>query len=259
MKETSILLVEDHKELRESLEESLAFTTNVMAVSNGIDCLETLKKVIPDLILLDIMLPFPLDGFSILRILKNDPRLSAIPVILMSALNSDDKISMGLELGANDYLVKPLRINELLLKVKNLVSIRKEIKNQLEKKSMLKQEDGDLASFEMNFKKNFSTAIDALIDNNALSVQDLAEKLAMSVSTLERWVIKYYNITPQKYIIRSRLMKAEMMLRQNLGSIKDIAYTTGFNSEPYFCACFKKEYGKSPLAFKKHVAETGKE
>ncbi|MDP1817298.1 MAG: response regulator, partial [Leadbetterella sp.] len=138
MKDTTILMVEDHKELRESLEESLSFTTNVIAVSNGIDCLEMLKKEIPDLILLDIMLPFPLDGFSILRILKNDPRLAGIPVILMSALNSDEKISMGLELGANDYLVKPLRINELLLKVKNLVGIRKEIKNQLEKKSLLK-------------------------------------------------------------------------------------------------------------------------
>lgn len=255
MKDTTILMVEDHKELRESLEESLSFTTNVIAVSNGIDCLEMLKKEIPDLILLDIMLPFPLDGFSILRILKNDPRLAGIPVILMSALNSDEKISMGLELGANDYLVKPLRINELLLKVKNLVGIRKEIKNQLEKKSLLKNEGGDMSSLEMSFKKNFSSAVDELMDNNTLTVQDLAEKLSMSISTLERWVIKYHNTTPQKYIIRTRLMKAEMMLRQNLGSIKDIAYTTGFNSEPYFCACFKKEYGKSPLAFKKSVGE----
>jgi DNA-binding response OmpR family regulator len=253
MNGTSILLVEDHKELRESLEESLAFTTDVTAVSNGFDCLETLKKHIPDLILLDILLPFPLDGFSILRILKNDTKLSAIPVILMSALNSDDKISMGLELGANDYLVKPLKINELLLKVKNLVGIRKEIMNQLEKKSLLKEEDSDLSSFEMTFKKNFITAVDELFDDNTLTVQDLAGKLSMSISTLERWVVRFYTITPQKFIIRSRLIKAEMMLRQNLGSIKDIAYTTGFNSEPYFCACFKKEYGKSPLAFKKEV------
>ncbi len=251
MKDTTILMVEDHKELREFLEKSLPITTKVTAVSNGIDCLEMLKKEIPDLILLDIMLPFPLDGFSILRILKNDPRLVGIPVILMSSFNSDDKISMGLELGANDYLVKPFKINELLLKIKNLVSIRKEIKNELEKKSLLNEEEKEISSFEMSFKKNFITAVDELMDNNSLTVQELAEKLSMSISTLERWATKYYNTTPQKFIIRSRLMKAEMMLRQNLGSIKDIAYTTGFNSNPYFCACFKKEYGISPLAFKK--------
>ncbi len=251
MKDTTILMVEDNKELRESLEESLSFTTKTIAVANGIDCLEVLKKVIPDLILLDLMLPFPLDGFSILRILKNDPKLVGIPVIIMSALNSDDKISLGLELGANDYLVKPLKINELLLKVKNLVEIRKEIKHQLEKSSLLKDVDQLQSSFEMTFKKNLSEAVNELIDNNTLTVQHLAEKLSMSISTLERWVIKYYNNTPQKYIIQSRLIKAEMMLRQDLGSVKDIAYTTGFNSEPYFCACFKKEYGVSPLAYKK--------
>ncbi|MFW1373565.1 response regulator, partial [Vibrio parahaemolyticus] len=76
-----------------------------IAVSNGIDALAVLKSEIPDIILLDIMLPFPLDGFSILRILKNDVKLAAIPVVLMSAINSDDKISMGLEMGANDYIV----------------------------------------------------------------------------------------------------------------------------------------------------------
>lgn len=255
MKDATILLVEDHKDLREFLEQTLSLTTKVTAVSNGIDCLEMLKKGIPDMILLDLMLPFPLDGFSILRILKNDPRLSGIPVILMSSINSDEKISMGLELGANDYLVKPFKINELLLKTKNLINIRKEIKNQLEKKSLLNEEESEISSFEMSFKKNFSAAVDVLMDNNELNVQELAEKLSMSISTLERWTIKYYNSTPQKFIIRSRLIKAEMMLRQNLGSIKDIAYTSGFNSEPYFCACFKKEYGKSPLAFKKSVVE----
>lgn len=255
MKVNNILMVEDNKELRESLEESLSFTYKIIAVANGIECLEILKKEIPDLILLDLMLPFPLDGFSILRILKNDPQLVGIPVIIMSAINSEDKINLGLELGANDYLVKPLRINELLLKVKNLVSIRKEIKHQIEKSSLLKDDEQLHSSFEMIFKKNLNTAINELIDDNALNVQQLAEKLSMSISTLERWVIKYYNNTPLKYIIQSRLIKAEMMLRQDLGSIKDIAYTTGFNSAPYFCASFKKEYGKSPLEYKKSLSD----
>ncbi|MFT2603989.1 response regulator, partial [Escherichia coli] len=82
----------------------------------------------------------PLDGFSILRILKNDVKLAAIPVVLMSAINSDDKISMGLEMGANDYIVKPFKINDLLLKVKNLVALKKEMQNQFEKQLFLKEE-----------------------------------------------------------------------------------------------------------------------
>jgi DNA-binding response OmpR family regulator len=249
----TILLVEDHKQLRESLEESLAFSMKVIAVSNGIDCLAVLKNEVPDIVLLDIMLPFPLDGFSILRILKNDANLATIPVILMSAINSDEKISMGLEMGANDYLVKPFKVNDLMLKIKNLVTIRKEILNQLVKQVLLKEEENAHTDFEMDFKRKFNAAIEEVIDDNRVTVLQIAEKLSMSISTLERWVIKHYNLTPKKYIIRSRLMKAEMMLRQNLGSIKDIAYTAGFNSAPYFCACFKKEYGISPMSFKKEA------
>lgn len=251
MNQPTVLMVEDHKELRESLQESLSYSTRVVAVSNGIDALAVLKTTLPDVILLDIMLPFPLDGFSILRILKNDTNLAAIPVILMSAINSDDKISMGLEMGANDYIVKPFKINDLLLKVKNLVAIRKEMMQQFEKQMILKEEASSAMNFEQTFKKNFNMIVEETIDESSFSVQDIAEKMSMSVSTLERWVLRYYQMTPKKYIIRSKLMKAELMLRQNLGSVKDIAYTTGFNSAPYFCACFKKEYGRSPLAFKR--------
>ncbi len=248
-------MLEDIKELTESVQESLSFTYKIISVANRIECLEILKKELPDLIILDLMLSFPLDKFSIIRILKNDPQLVGIPVIIMSAINSEDKINLRLELGANDYLVKPLNINELLWKVKKLVSIRKVIKLHFEKKILPKDDEQLHSSFEMIFKKNLSTAINELIDDNTLNVQQLAEKLSMSISTLERRVIKYYSNTPQKYIIHSRLLKAEMMLRQDLGSIKDIAYTTGFNTSPYFCTCFKKEYGISPLVYKKSMSD----
>jgi len=69
---SQILVVEDNKSLRESISEALSITHNVNAVENGILALDYLKATIPDLILLDVMLPFPIDGFSILRILKND-------------------------------------------------------------------------------------------------------------------------------------------------------------------------------------------
>ncbi len=254
MKANNFLMLEDNKELRESLQESLSFSYKIIAVANRIECLKVLKKEMPDLILLDLLLSFPLDKFSILRILKNDPQLVDIPVIIMSAINSEDKINLRLELGENDYLVKSLKINQLLLKLKNLKNIQKVIKLHFEK-SLVIDDEQIHSSFEMIFKKNLSTAINELIDDNTLNVHQLAEKLSMSISTLERRVIKYYSNTPQKYIVQSRLLKAEMMLRQDLGSIKDIAYTTGFNTSPYFCTCFKKEYGISPLVFKKSISD----
>lgn len=91
-----ILVVEDNRSFREVIFESLSSSFEVQVAKNGIQALEFLKQTIPDLVLLDIMLPFPLDGFSILRILKSEQRLSSVPVIIMSALSSDNNITLSL-------------------------------------------------------------------------------------------------------------------------------------------------------------------
>lgn len=246
---SKILIVEDNKSLRETVSEALLISHNVKAVDNGILALDYLKTTIPDLILLDVMLPFPIDGFSILRILKNDTRLSSIPVILMSALNSDEKITTGLEMGANDYIVKPFRMQEMSLKIRNLITIKNSIVNKMEKEIVLKMPFQNQEGFENIFKQRFESIVEKISDESSMSIQDIAEEMSMSISTLERWVKKMYQVTPKKYILNHKLFKAEIMLRQQMGTVKDIAYLLGFNSVPYFCLCFKKLYGKSPKAY----------
>lgn len=246
---SQILVVEDNKSLRESVSEALSITHNVNAVENGILALDYLKTTIPDLILLDVMLPFPIDGFSILRILKNDTRLSSIPVILMSALNSDEKITTGLEMGANDYIVKPFRMQEISLKIRNLITIKNSIVNKMEKEIVLKMPFQHQEGYENVFMQRFESIVEKISDDSVMSIHDIANEMSMSISTLERWVKKMYNVTPKKYILNHKLFKAEIMLRQQMGTVKDIAYLLGFNSVPYFCLCFRNFYGKSPKAY----------
>lgn len=246
---SQILIVEDNSALRDTLFETLSINHQVKAVENGILALDYLKNTIPDLILLDIMLPFPIDGFSILRILKNDTRLSTIPVILMSALSSDEKITMGLEMGANDYIVKPFRIQEISLKIRNLVSIKNSIVNKMEKEMVLRMPLQHQEGFENIFKQRFESIVEKISEESSMTIHDIANEMSMSISTLERWVKKMYNVTPKKYILNHKLFKAEIMLRQQMGTVKDIAYLLGFNSVPYFCLCFRNFYGKSPKAY----------
>ena len=246
---SGILIVEDNKSLRETISEALLMNHHVKTVENGILALEYLKTSIPDLILLDVMLPFPIDGFSILRILKNDTRLSSIPVILMSALNSNEKITTGLEMGANDYVVKPFRIHEVSLKIRNLLTLMNSIVNKIEKEFILKAPFQNQEGFEKLFRQRFESIVEKINDESSVSIHAIAEEMAMSISTLERWVKKLYSVTPKKYILHHKLLKAELMLRQQMGTVKDIAYLLGFNSVPYFCLCFRNLYGKSPKAY----------
>jgi len=246
-----ILLIDDYMPLRLSLSDYLSESYKVYSVANGIDALELLKNLDINIIILDIMLPFPLDGFSILRILKNDKNLASIPVIIISALDQEDKILFGLENGANDYIVKPFSDKQLKYKINNLLSIKKGIVKDLETKDF--QEKYTLNElpdiFEINFKKRFDNIIENHLTENNHTVSEIAEKMSTSVASLERWVKKIYGVSPKKYILNFKLRKAEIMLRQKMGSVKDVSYALGFNSVSYFCTRFKQQYKKTPRSY----------
>ena len=119
MEAKTILVVEDHAQTRELITYNLeAAGYTVRAVENGVRALELAARIRPSLVLLDVMLPGGMDGLEICRTLKSDPRLKAVPVIMLTARGDEVDRIVGLELGAEDYVVKPFSPRELLLRVK---------------------------------------------------------------------------------------------------------------------------------------------
>jgi len=119
MKKPSILLVEDEENLQEALKLNLELEDyDVTSAWNGIEALELIQKEHFDLLILDVMLP-ELDGISVvetIRLQNND-----IPVLILSAKNSSADRVLGLKKGADDYLTKPINLEELLLRVSKLL------------------------------------------------------------------------------------------------------------------------------------------
>jgi len=113
-----ILIVEDHEDTRELLEYNLSASGfEVRAVRDGTAALEVVRPFQPDLVLLDLMLP-GMDGLEICRKLKKYPDTSATPVIMLTAKGEEVDRIVGLELGADDYVVKPFSPRELILRIK---------------------------------------------------------------------------------------------------------------------------------------------
>jgi len=113
-----ILIVEDHEDTRELLEYNLSASGfEVRAVRDGTAALEVVRPFQPDLVLLDLMLP-GMDGLEICRKLKKNPDTSATPVIMLTAKGEEVDRIVGLELGADDYVVKPFSPRELILRIK---------------------------------------------------------------------------------------------------------------------------------------------
>ena len=105
-KKAFILLVEDDKFLRELLVRKLeAVGFKISTAVDGRDALKKVKEELPELVLLDLVLP-GVDGFDILKEIKEDSSTSKIPVIILSNLGQREEVERGLKLGANDYLIK---------------------------------------------------------------------------------------------------------------------------------------------------------
>ncbi len=113
----TILLLEDHPLIRENIAEMLLLKSfEVIESANGIEGLEELKKKLPDLILCDIMMPL-LDGYEFLLEVKKHKNTAKIPFIFISAKTEKKEIQYGIDLGADDYIVKPFDQDELFSKI----------------------------------------------------------------------------------------------------------------------------------------------
>lgn len=122
MEKRKILVVEDEPTIAKTLRLGLeAEGFEVGLAEDGLECLKSVRKEQPDLILLDVMLP-KFDGFKVCRLLKFDKNTSHIPIILCSARNSEADRERGRKAGADDYVIKPFDLNGLVEMVRERVT-----------------------------------------------------------------------------------------------------------------------------------------
>jgi two-component system phosphate regulon response regulator PhoB len=120
-----ILVVDDEKDILDLVEYNLKQEGyKVTCVMTGEEALETARLKKPDLILLDLLLP-GVDGFEVCKILKRDPETQDIPVVMLTAKSEDIDVVTGLELGADDYIVKPFSPRILIARVRTVLRKKK--------------------------------------------------------------------------------------------------------------------------------------
>ncbi len=121
MAKEKILVVDDEEDILDLIKYNLERESyNVTCVESGELCLEKVREIMPELIILDLMLP-GIDGLSVCRILKNDSKTQHIPVIMLTAKGEESDIVTGLELGAEDYIPKPFSTKVLVARVRTVI------------------------------------------------------------------------------------------------------------------------------------------
>jgi signal transduction histidine kinase/ligand-binding sensor domain-containing protein/DNA-binding response OmpR family regulator len=256
---TIILIVEDNYDMREYIKESLVQRTLLVdgdylieEAVNGEQGIRKAQKIIPDLIISDMMMP-KMDGNELVRILKNDEKTSHIPIILLTAKAAQEDKLDGLETGADDYLTKPFDIKELQIRIKNLISIRKKLQEKYSKiDNLIPEEKGQkLSSIDEKFMSKVGEVIEKHISEEEFNIEEFCGEVAMSRTQLHRKIKALTGKSTSLYIRSVKLAKAKKMIENQIGNISEVAYSLGFSSPTYFTRCFKEEFGYPPSDIKK--------
>ncbi|MCC6254380.1 MAG: response regulator, partial [Ignavibacteriaceae bacterium] len=222
---------------------------NILLAENGEVGLEIIQHSLPDLIISDVMMP-GMDGIEFCKKIKTDWRTSHIPVILLTAKATQQSKIEGLETGADDYMTKPFNFTELSIRIKNLISQRRQLKERFSKEIIVTAETLTTNSIDKELIQKINTAIEKNLSNENFTSDNLAEELFVSRSQLNRKLNAIANQGPGEFIRNYKLKRAAQMIVENKLSITQIAYEVGFGSPAQFTRAFQKYFKCLPSEFK---------
>tara|TARA_Y100000385_G_scaffold273823_1_gene316185 strand:- start:6174 stop:10310 length:4137 start_codon:yes stop_codon:yes gene_type:complete len=240
----TILIVEDNAELRNYLKTELHEDYKVKAARNGKEGLEIAIKLIPDLIISDVMMPI-MDGFEMCSKIKNDLRISHIPLLMITAKGMQIDRVKGIDSGADVYLNKPFNMNVLRSHLTQLINSRQILFNKYYN-GISDEELKNTTSLDKQFITNILKYIHENINDADLNVENLADELLISRSKLYRKIKALTGNTANEFIKNIRLEKAKQLLEHSEYSISEISFKVGFSSPSYFTKCYKIHFGILP-------------
>lgn len=246
----TILVIDDNPEILTLLADTLA-DYNVVTAESADKGLEFIRHTVPALIISDIMMPGT-DGMELTRQLKGNRHTMHIPLILLSAKNSNDEKVAGIESGADAYVGKPFSPNYLKAVVKRLLESRSHLREYYNTSaSAYEYSDGRLIHREdKEYLQRVVTFIDEHIDDSELSPELLAAHLKTSVRNLYRKFKELDEVTPNDFIKNHRMAYAAKLLLTTSMTVQEIIYRSGFTNRSHFYKEFDKRYGMTPKDYR---------
>ncbi len=244
-----LLIIEDNAEMRSYIRSCIdtSFYT-VSEAANGAEGIEKALETVPDLIISDVMMPEK-NGFEVTEAIRGHIATSHIPLILLTAKASLESRLKGLERGADAYLTKPFSPEELALRIKKLIELRKLLQQRYQNRDRPPEENTEFEK-EDGFISELKGYILDNISEPELHVDTISRHFAISRIQLYRKLRALINKPIGDYIRSIRLETALKLLKEEQLNITEIAYEIGFSSVSNFSKAFKKVYGKTPSEIK---------
>ena len=245
----TILLIEDDNDVREFLLSELENCFELKVASDGKTGIQMAKEEDIDLVVSDVMMP-GMNGFELTKRLKNSFETSHIPIILLTALSTDENVLEGTESGADAYITKPFSPQLLMARILQLLNQREILRQKFSKEpqeirsAMLSNDQDSL------FVKRLDSIIYSRLGEQDLSVDKVAGLLHLGRTIFYKKVRGTTGYTPNEYIRVIRLRKAAELLKEGEKNVSEVAYAVGFDNPYYFSKCFKEQFGMPPSQYR---------
>ena len=249
-----ILIVEDNEELRKYLFKTLENYFLVYEATNGNEAYDLASKIFPDLILTDFMMPV-MDGLQFSKKILEDINLNHIPIFMLTALHNTIHKKESTEIGIAEYIEKPFSITFILAKIVSTFLRQEKLREHY-----IHQNDVIIAGKNKNeneneFLQNLENIILEKIKDESFSLQDICNLVGMSRTSLYMKLKNLIDLSPQDFIIHTKLKYSKRLLLEGNSNIKEISYASGFSNPKYFSTSFKKAFGISPSEFIKSIQQ----
>ena len=253
---SKILVVEDNEELLALMLQVLSKNYHVFTAKNGKQAMNIIMKEQLDLVVSDVMMPI-MDGIELTKQLKSDKRFWQLPVILLTAKNKEEDKTEAYAVGADAYITKPFKFDELEVRINALLANRKKMIEKIQAEISLQtstESEAQAALHLSNPDQAFITRATEIVmqhlSDGDYNREAFAKDMAMGESTLYNKVKATTGQTVIAFITSIRLKEAQRIIRSNPNIlISDVATQVGFNTPKYFSKCFKKEFGIFPKEY----------
>lgn len=245
-----VLLIEDNADVLTYLAACLEADYQLEFARNGQEGIEQALEIVPDIIISDIMMPMK-DGYEVCATLKEDIRTSHIPIVLLTAKADQPSKIGGLKAGADAYLTKPFDKEELDIRLKKLLELRRQLQRHYNQGQPWENTGDRPLSKEELFLRDLRKAVEGHLADEDFGIVQLCREMGMSRSQFYSKIKALTGQSAALYLRAVRLEKAKQMLLQTDLNVSEVAFEVGFRTSGYFTQSFTEEMGMSPTAFRK--------
>ncbi|MBI1225088.1 MAG: tetratricopeptide repeat protein [Bacteroidetes bacterium] len=239
-----LLIIEDNIELNGMIANYLSSQFRVFQAFDGVEGFEVAQKVIPDLILTDVMMP-RMDGIDLANMLHQSPETSHIPLIIISALKDELLDKTFWKAGVVDFIQKPLDMERLSSKIASLIAGRERFKSQIQKNSWIElSADVPVTDSDKEFLERFQQVLKENMDTENMDIEKLSQLMLVSRMQLFRKVKSLTGMTPEKFIQKVKMQYAFELLRdKKMENVTEVAASIGYTNLSFFSRKFKEFHG----------------